>query len=281
MVKSEPTLFIGVGFFFIFFHDMKFSVLGSGSKGNSVYIEGSDSAILIDAGFSGKELQARLECIGRSLDHVDGIFLTHEHDDHISGAGVVSRKRKIPLFANLGTFLGAERRIGRPHAFMEFVTGEAVAYNGLVIRSFRVSHDTTDPVGFVISDGRHRLGYCTDTGKVTHLMLQRLQGCEAIIIEFNHNLHMLRNGPYPLPLQQRVRSVTGHLSNEQGAACLAELLNPQVQIAVLAHLSETNNTPEFAYSAAMAAVDNWGDTVLQIVGQHHPLPLCQLHGTVI
>lgn len=256
---------------------MQFSVLGSGSKGNSVYIEGSGSAILIDAGFSGKELQARLECIGRSLDRVDGIFLTHEHDDHISGAGVVSRKHKVPLFANLGTFLGGEKRIGRPHSFKEFVTGEEVDCNDLVIRSFRVSHDTADPVGFVVSDGRHRLGYCTDTGKVTHLMLQRLQGCQAIIIEFNHNLQMLRSGPYPLPLQQRVRSVTGHLSNEQGAACLAELLDQQVQIAVLAHLSETNNTPELARSAAMAAIDNWGDTVLRIVGQHQPLALCQLH----
>lgn len=260
---------------------MQFSVLGSGSKGNSVYIEGSDSAILIDAGFSGKELQTRLERIGRSLDRVDGIFLTHEHDDHISGAGVVSRKGKIPLFANLGTFLGGEKRIGRPYAFMEFVTGEEVACNGLVVRSFRVSHDTADPVGFVVSDGRHRLGYCTDTGKVTHLMLQRLQGCQAIIIEFNHNLQMLRNGPYPLPLQQRVRSATGHLSNEQGAACLAELLNHKVQIAVLAHLSEINNTPELAHSAAREAIDNWGDTVLRIVGQHEPLALCQLQAPSI
>lgn len=256
---------------------MQFSVLGSGSKGNSVYIEGADGAILIDAGFSGKELETRLGRIGRSLEDVDGIFLTHEHDDHISGAGVLSRKRKIPLFANLGTILGGEKRVGKPYAFNEFATGDAVECRGLQIRSFRVSHDTADPVGFVISDGRHSLGYCTDTGKVTHLMLRRLQGCAAMIVEFNHNLDMLRNGPYPLALQQRVRSTTGHLSNEQGAECLAALLGDHVQLVVLAHLSEMNNTPALATAAAMAEIGDWGDTAVKVAEQHHPLPLWSLH----
>jgi len=255
---------------------MRFSILGSGSKGNSVYIEGEEGAILIDAGFSGKEIEARLRGIDRSLDTVKAIFLTHEHDDHIAGAGVISRKRKIPLFANLGTFLGGEKRIGKPHRFQEFATGDAVACHGLQVRSFRISHDTADPVGFVISDGRQRLGYCTDSGKVTHLMLQRLRGCEALIVEFNHNLEMLRNGPYPLPLQQRVRSNTGHLSNEQGAECLAELFGEHLQIVVLAHLSETNNTPDLASAAAVASVNEWGDAVMRIAFQHQPLPLWQL-----
>ena len=255
---------------------MRFSILGSGSKGNSVYIEGDDGAILIDAGFSGKEVEARLRQIDRSLDDVTGIFLTHEHDDHIAGAGVISRKRKIPLFANIGTFMGGEKRIGKPHLFQEFTTGDAIPFRGLQVRSFRISHDTADPVGFVVSDGRHRLGYCTDSGKITHLMLQRLRGCQALIVEFNHNLEMLRNGPYPLPLQQRVRSNTGHLSNEQGAACLAELFDEHLQIVVLAHLSETNNTPDLASAAAVGAVSEWGEAMMRIAHQHHPLPLWQL-----
>lgn len=255
---------------------MRFSVLGSGSKGNAVYIESGNSGLLIDAGFSGKELAARLERIDRDIDDVDGIFLTHEHDDHIVGAGVLSRKRKIPIFANLGTFLAGERRIGKPHDVEEFLTGEEMAWRDLQIRSFRISHDTADPVGFVVSDGRTRLGYCTDTGKVTQLMLQRLRGCQALILEFNHNLEMLRHGPYPLALQQRVRSNTGHLSNEQGAACLGELFGGHLQIIVLAHLSETNNTPALARAAAGTSVAEWGDAALRIAEQHQPLPLWQL-----
>ena len=255
---------------------MRFSLLGSGSKGNAVYIEGGGSAILIDAGFSGRELEMRMQGIERSLAGVAGIFLTHEHDDHICGAGVVSRRYKVPLHANAGTLRGGERRLGRPHKVHEFATGDEILCGGLSVRSFPVSHDTLDPVGFIVSDGRHRLGYCTDTGKVTHLIERRLGGCEALIVEFNHNLDMLRNGPYPLPLQQRVRSVTGHLSNEQGAEALARLIADHLQVAVLAHLSETNNTPALARGAALAAVAEWGDTALVIAEQHRPLELIEL-----
>jgi len=246
---------------------MRFSVLGSGSKGNSVYLESGTTGILIDAGFSGKEISRRLQSIDRDLTNISALFLTHEHGDHISGAGVISRKCSIPVYANSGTFAVAETRLGKLFAKNEFETGDTIQIGDLRVRSFRISHDTADPVGFVVSDGNFSVGYCTDTGKVSHLIGRRLADCDAIILEFNHNLQMLKNGPYPLPLQQRVRSSRGHLSNEDGAQFLTNLMGEQLQIAVLAHLSETNNTPELAKKAALDVVSDWGETVLVVAHQ--------------
>lgn len=255
---------------------MRFSVLGSGSRGNAVFIEGGKTAILIDAGFSGKEIAARLHAIGRDLADVRAVCLTHEHDDHISGVGVLSRRCRIPVYANPGTFAGGEKKLAKLFAAQEFETGESVEVGDLVVRSFRISHDTADPVGFVVSDGRSSVGYCTDTGKVSHLIATRLMACNGLILEFNHNLEMLKNGPYPLPLQQRVRSSRGHLCNEDAAAFLADLIGRQLQIAVLAHLSETNNTPLLARAAAQQSVQDWGETALLIASQNHPTPLVEL-----
>ena len=127
-----------------------------------------------------------------------------------------------------------------------------------------------------MSDGRVSLGYLTDTGKVSHLMKARLASCSGLILEFNHNLQMLKNGPYPLPLQQRVRSSRGHLSNEDGADFLAELMGDHLKTVVLAHLSETNNNPVLAKKAALESVEQWGKTSLYIASQDSPSPLFEL-----
>ena len=255
---------------------MRFSVLGSGSRGNSVYIESDKTGILIDAGFSGKEIEKRLQSIGRGVDNVHALCITHEHNDHICGAGVISRRCKIPTYVNGGTFTAGEKRIGKLFIHKEFETGDILHIGDLQVRSFRVSHDTADPVGYVVSDGKMSLGYCTDTGKVSHLIGKRLEGCNALILEFNHNLQMLKNGPYPLPLQQRVRSSRGHLSNEDAAVFLADLIGNQLQIAILAHLSETNNTPDLAREAALRSVKEWGDTSLIIASQDKATALFKL-----
>lgn len=252
---------------------MRFAVLGSGSKGNAVYIEEGDSAILIDNGFSGKELQARLRSIDRSLDHLAAICLTHEHNDHISGAGVVSRRCKVPVYANSATLAGSEKRIGAVHRFVEFASGDELAIGNLQVRSFRISHDTDDPVGFVVSNGREYLGYCTDTGSVTKLMEARLARCHGLILEFNHNLEMLKNGPYPLPLQQRVRSGHGHLANEDAAQFLQNLVHPRLAITVLAHLSEINNTPQLALAAAQQILEPESEMRLVVAEQTRATPL--------
>ncbi len=234
---------------------MNFSVLGSGSKGNSLYIESGETAILIDAGFSGKEIAKRLSFHGKEMAHLDGLFLTHEHGDHIQGAGVISRRCSLPVYANEGTFKGSDKKIGKLHKRVEFETGKIVHLKSLEIRSFRISHDTLDPVGFLISDANVTLALCTDIGKVSTLVASKLMNCEALVLEFNHDPHMLKTGPYPLSLQQRVRSTHGHLANEDAAAFLKTLLHDKLQYVILAHLSETNNTAELALKSASTVMN--------------------------
>ncbi len=255
---------------------MYFSVLGSGSKGNSLYIESGSTSILIDAGFSGKEISKRMAVHGKVLENLAGIFLTHEHGDHISGAGVISRRCRIPVHANEGTFRGSDKKVGKLHKRIEFETGKAVVLQDLEVRSFRISHDTRDPVGFLVSDGHVRLALCTDTGKVSQLVANRLSGCDAVILEFNHDPLMLKQGPYPLSLQQRVRSSQGHLANEDAASFLQTLLHDRIQHIILAHLSETNNTRNLALKSAESVIHPEHRRGLHVAGQSNPTELFEL-----
>ena len=255
---------------------MRFSVLGSGSRGNAVYIEAGNSSVLIDAGFSGKELQKRMETIGRDLADVNAICITHEHGDHINGAGVVSRRYEIPIIINGGTLEAASSKMGKLFGATIFSAGESIEVGDLQIRSFCISHDTADPVGYVVSNGHKRLGYLTDTGKVSHLMARRLLSCQGIILEFNHDLEMLKDGPYPLPLQQRVRSSRGHLSNDDAADFLTELMEGEIREVVLAHLSEKNNTVELAREAARKRLLQWPAVNLHVARQDSAMSLLEL-----
>jgi len=226
---------------------MKFSVLGSGSKGNCTLIESGSTRILIDAGFSGKEINRRLALIDRSPQDLNAILITHEHGDHVGGVGVLSRRCDLPVYANPATHQAAETRVKKLHQRWEFDTGTGFFLEDLHIHPFRISHDTADPVGFLVSDGTHSVAYCTDTGKITTLIRQRLFQCQALILESNYDPEMLMDGPYPMHIKQRVRSNQGHLANNEAAAFLAELCTTkgqEVRHVVLAHLSETNNHPD-------------------------------------
>ena len=235
---------------------MKFCVLGSGSRGNATYIESGGTGILVDAGMSGVELQKRLGAIGVELAAIDAILVTHEHNDHIQGVGVLSRRGSIPVYANAATFSAASKTINGLFSYNEFETGRSFHFRDLEIHPFAISHDTEDPVGFRISDGSVSLGYCTDTGKVSRLMHHRLACCHALILESNHDLEMLQNGAYPPYLKQRIRSNQGHLDNAEAATFLQDLVHEALQHVVLAHLSEENNLPAKALHAALEALDN-------------------------
>ncbi len=228
---------------------MKFCVLGSGSRGNSTYVETEGGGILIDAGFSGKEIARRLAIIGRSPDRLQAILVTHEHNDHIAGVGVLSRRYHLPVYANSATFAASEKKLGKVFEFREFSTGAGFRIANFAIHPFAVSHDTADPVGFVIQSGGRSLGYCTDTGKITKLMEHLLGRCHGLVLEANHDPAMLQAGPYPLPLKQRVRSNMGHLANGDAASLVRRLGNGPLQALVLAHLSETNNHPDLVVQA--------------------------------
>lgn len=256
---------------------MKFSVLGSGSKGNCVLVESGSTAILIDAGFSGKEIAARLARIDRDISCLNAVFVTHEHHDHIHGVGVMSRRCRLPVFANVGTYRGAGKTLTKLHKQCEFETGDRTTLGDLEIQSFAISHDTADPVGFVIGNGSDRVGICTDTGIGSRLISRRLSNCTGLVLEFNHDPDMLRNGPYPQSLKQRVKSSQGHLSNGDGAELLSSVIHGNLKRIVLAHLSETNNLPEMAYREAEKVVRNNLDlSALSISEQQMPTPLYDL-----
>ena len=235
---------------------MRFCVLGSGSRGNSTYLESGGTSILIDAGMSGKELQKRLSSIGVDLSSIDAILVTHEHNDHIQGVGILSRRAGIPVYANCATFSAAAKIVNKLFSYNEFETGGTFYFRNLAIHPFSISHDTEDPVGFRISDGDVSFGYCTDTGKVSRLMMHRLASCQALVLESNHDIDMLQNGTYPPYLKQRIRSGHGHLDNTQAAVFLKELAHEKLQHVVLAHLSEENNRPEIALQAAAEALNS-------------------------
>lgn len=222
---------------------MRFCVLASGSKANATFVEAGTVRFLIDAGLSGIELQRRLAAIGVEPSSLAAILLTHEHSDHVRGVSVLSKRFGVTVYANRATLTEAGSSMNSVHAFREFDTGSSFQVDGLTIHPFSVSHDAADPVGFVIDDGRYRLGQCTDTGMVTRLMRHRLSSCDALIVESNHDPDLLQAGPYPYYLKQRISGKKGHLSNQEAADLVQDVMHEDLSHVVLAHLSETNNMP--------------------------------------
>jgi phosphoribosyl 1,2-cyclic phosphodiesterase len=252
---------------------MQFSVLGSGSKGNATLVTSGRTALLIDNGFSGREIRRRLALIGFDPADLSAILVSHEHVDHIRGVAILSRQAGVPVYANPATYRAAGPALDRLVAYREFSTGSPFTLQDLCIHPFAVSHDTAEPVGFVITDDRATLGYCTDTGMVSRLMAHRLAGCHGLILECNHDPDLLANSPYPPYLKQRVRSRQGHLANQEAAAFLASLMHHQLQHVTLAHLSEANNRPHIARDTVEKALS--GLTLpdkfhLAVAAQHEP-----------
>lgn len=221
---------------------MRFCVLGSGSKGNCTYVASGKTAVLIDAGFSGVEIERRLSRIGVDMSHISAILVTHEHGDHIKGVSVLSRRYGTKVYANQETKEASGDNLQNLTDFCCFVTGSSFQIDDLTIHPFSISHDTADPVGFTISDGLACMGYCTDTGMVSKLIHHHLSACHGLVLECNHDLEMLKNGRYPIHVQQRVRSQKGHLANPQALQFLKELHHDRLETVILAHISESNNS---------------------------------------
>ncbi len=228
---------------------MQVCLLASGSKGNAVFIECGESRILVDAGLSARELTARLEGIGRSPEELHAIVVTHEHGDHCRGVGPLARRHRIPVFMHHAT-RAALPSLGRIDDLREFDAGDAFSVRDLRIETFQTTHDAVAPVGFAIDTSKGKIGFATDLGIATRLVRERLKGSRLLVLEFNHDEEMLRDGPYPWPLKQRIRGNHGHLSNNAAAELLDALLWEGLEGVFLAHLSETNNTPELALRSA-------------------------------
>jgi len=216
-------------------------VLASGSSGNAALITSGETSLLIDAGVSALQLRKRLEAFGRSPDEVDAVLLTHEHSDHVRGLDVFLRRhRAAPVWTARGTWSRLEVR---SNGGGELISGTTVSFGPLRVTPVATSHDAAEPLAFVFDDGRCSAALCTDTGIVTSLLEQRLQGCELLLLEANHDKDMLRHGPYPWSLKQRIDSRTGHLSNHQSQEAVGRLKSSVLRAVVGLHLSAENNCP--------------------------------------
>lgn len=257
---------------------MRFSVLASGSGGNACYVETDNSRILIDAGLSCRDLIRRLEILKVRLDRIDALVITHEHLDHVKGAGPISRRFNMPVYINQLTMKKVQRGIGKITGYMSFETGHTIKINDMMIETFTKCHDATDPVGLVISSNGSRLGIITDVGRSTRLLEDRLKDCKGLIIEFNHDELMLDHGPYPLHLKRRIKGPEGHLSNRDAGELLKALSHKELRHVILAHISEKNNLPEKALCTAREILMECGldDIEILISSQYQPVPMREI-----
>ncbi|MDR3314415.1 MAG: MBL fold metallo-hydrolase [Oscillospiraceae bacterium] len=238
----------------------RFCPLFSSSSGNCTYVGGADGGILVDAGVSAKRIREALDGIGVAPGRIGAVFVTHEHIDHISGLRVFCERTGVPVFATPGTLQALESANVLTGKFGVSVLPEGgVEVNGLWVRGFKTSHDAAQSCGYRIeTPGGATVAIATDTGCLTPETQAALRGCDLVMLESNHEVTMLQNGPYPYQLKRRILSDTGHLSNTVCAAFLRELLRSGTGRFYLAHLSKENNTPQLAYETARLALAEEG-----------------------
>ena len=233
-------------------------ILGSGSKGNCALVEGPRGLIMIDDGFSRREVLKRMGELGLDAEDVQALVLTHEHSDHVSGLSVWCRRWEGPLFASTGT--PGTRKYLACLPFEEVDPGDSFEVAGVSIDTFPTSHDVVNPMGFRFSCQGDAIGYATDTGTLGDLALERLRDVRILALESNHDIPMLRTGSYPRYLQDRIASDEGHLSNEQAAAAVRTLVTDRTEELMAMHISQENNRPSLAVrsfaEALGAALDN-------------------------
>lgn len=239
---------------------MRFCSLRSGSSGNAIYIGYKDVHILVDAGLSGVTIERSLKTIGVSPNDIAAILITHEHNDHIKGAGILSRRHNLPIYANKATWDAMEGSIGEIDEKNKcfFTTDEGFTIGDLKIFPFRKSHDAVDPVGFSFYCGENKATIVTDLGYISKGVAHNIMNSDIVLLESNHDIDMLVNGKYPWPLKKRILSDHGHLSNKAAGEALTKLIEMKsIGKVYLGHLSKNNNKPEIAF-----------DTVNQILKEN-------------
>lgn len=230
---------------------MELCSIASGSSGNCIYAGTENSHLLVDAGISGKKIEAGLNEIGLKTSEIQGILVTHEHSDHIKSLGVLARKYGIPMYATQGTidWIRKKDAIGKVdqslfHAIVpeqEFVLGD------ITVCPVHTSHDAADPVAYIMRSGKKSMAVLTDLGKYDDYLVDKMQGLDVLLLEANHDVHMLQVGTYPYYLKKRILGDNGHLSNELSGQLLGKLLHDRFKKVILGHLSRENNYPDLAY----------------------------------
>lgn len=254
---------------------MKFCSLISGSKGNCLYVENSETAFLIDCGLSGKATESALSVIGATIESIKGIIVTHEHIDHTSGIGVMARKYKKNIYITKKTYSALPSCVGQiPEDKLCFIDEKTFEVGNVSVTPFRISHDAIDPYGFAINSEGKKLCIATDTGLVTPEMSSSAKGSDFIFLESNHDVFMLTHGTYPVELQRRILSDFGHLPNKEASEFCVWLASKGTKNFMLGHLSGENNTEEIAYKETfralkLAGFDEAAEN-LKIASRHFP-----------
>lgn len=243
---------------------LRFRVLGSGSDGNATLVEGGGARVLLDAGLGPRQLAERLQSAGVDPAGLDALLVSHEHGDHARGAAAFSRKWGVPIFATAGTFAATAFDPQTLPSLVALEPGETRLFTRLSVRAVAVPHDAARPVAFVVSDGAVSLGHATDLGHLSRGLVDAFRGCDAILVESNYDPAMLRDGPYPWSLKERILGPFGHLSNADVARLLEKGLGERCRHVVLAHLSRKNNHAELAQMAAEEALVRAGRRAVQL-----------------
>ena len=252
---------------------VKFCVLASGSSGNAALVSTGKTRILVDAGLSMRELRRRLSTIGESLDSVDAILITHEHTDHVSGLPVLARNKDVRAIIHMTRLTGPAIDWGEttPVRLENFQAGAALQIGDIEVQSFSIPHDAIDPVGFTFEAEGVRIGIATDLGYIPESIKYHLRRADVLLLEANHDLDMLKVGPYPWSVKQRVMSRVGHLSNLVVSEYLLHDLDACTSRLILGHLSEHNNHPEIVRMVATQSLEERGlPTTVTIAEQNQP-----------
>ncbi len=237
---------------------MRLCSIASGSSGNCIYVGNDNTHLLIDAGISKKRIEAGLDVLNVKGEEITGILITHEHVDHIQGLGVFSRKFEIPIYGTKGTIDGIRKcsTLGKmPEGLLhEINTDEDFFLGDIQIRAFNISHDANEPSGYRMENNKKAVAVATDLGKYDDYIVSNLKNLNAIVLEANHDIHMLEVGPYPYSLKRRVMGDKGHLSNELSGRLLCDIIHDNLKYVVLGHLSKENNYEELAYETVKLEV---------------------------
>ena len=241
---------------------VRFCPIASGSNGNCIFISYGDTHVLIDAGISGKRIEAGLNSIQATCADIDALLITHEHSDHVQGAGILSRRYDLPVFATEGTWRAMEKSksIGEvaPKNKRYVYREENLYLNDICIHPFSIPHDAADPVGFSVHGRDCKVVVATDIGHITEDVQRNIQEADLILLESNHDVDMLKNGRYSYPLKKRILGDYGHLSNVTAGELLMQAISKRLKHVILGHLSEENNRPILAY-----------ETVANILSTNH------------
>ena len=264
---------------------VRFTILGSGSSGNCALLEAGETRLLIDAGFSARQIRERLATVGRTPENLSGILITHEHGDHIQGLGTLCGRLGVPIYTNRLTREAIERQFPQTKLkFVTFETGSAFSVGSVDVQTFSVPHDAMDPVGFVLETAGGTVGFLTDLGHATKLILERVKRARLLILEANHDLRLLQEDvKRPWSTKQRILSRHGHLSNDAAAEVAEQLAGGDLREIYLGHLSRDCNRPELALRAVSTRLQKIGATQINVrnTSQDHPSPTVELRATPI